>query len=380
MVEADLRVAFWRARLLPGSETFIRTQADALRESRSDIFTVGIAPIRSDLSRSEDMFPYRGYNASRLINRFWFDRTRRSRALERVIVDGRPQVIHAHFGTDAGLITPIARRLRVPMVVSVYGYDVTRDAPDTARGRRDVSRLQEAFDYASVITANSEFMRQAAIRRGADPSKVEVVHLGVKVQDVAPETSSEKRRSGVLFVGRFTDKKGPDDLVRAVALLPEKLRGTRVKMIGSGELASQVERLARELEVNVTFMGSQPHSVVQAELETAQVLAVPSRTAADGDSEGLPTIILEAAQSGVPIVSTRHSGIAEAVQDGRTGLLVGERDPAAFAEALERILSDPEYGRMLGKNGRQLVSEEFDSRLCARRLEDMYDRAIATAQ
>ncbi|WP_424936234.1 MULTISPECIES: glycosyltransferase [Bacteria] len=369
-----LRVGFWRTRLLAGSETFIRLQAKTLQQGTTDVDTFGFAPLRSSLASDRDLFPFRGYNFSRAMLRA-FQITRRSRRLERLLRKRRPDVMHAHFALDAGLITPTLRRLGIPLVVSVYGYDVTRTASDPRQAEKEAARLREAFDYATTITANSAFMRESAIARGADPDKVEVVHLGVEMREDAVPSPQEERR-GVLFVGRFTEKKGVDDLIEAMSLLPAELRDTELTVIGDGETRESLERRAREHGLNARFLGSQPHSVVQEEVARTMILAAPSKTASDGDSEGLPTIILEAAQMGVPVVSTYHSGIPEAVADGRTGMLVQEKDPKAFAAALAQLLSDPARAWSMGQQGRALIREEFDIGLCARRLETIYARAV----
>lgn len=371
----SIRIGFWRERLLATSETFIRTQSDSLTTNGLDIRTFGSAPVPSSLSRDTDLFPHEHYNVARFMNRVFFTRTRRSRRLKNLIRAHHVDLIHAHFATDAALITPIAKKLKIPLVVSVYGADVTRVDTASRAGRRRTRWIQEAFAYASAILPNSEYMRERAIALGAAPAKTSLMHLGI---DVPASATRRAPVDGVLFVGRFTDKKGTDDLIRAISLLPDSMRSVRVTMIGDGDLLPEMKALAAALGVSIRFLGAQSHDVVKEELDRAAVLVAPSRTGADGDSEGLPTIILEAAARGLPVISTWHSGIPEAVHDGETGLLVDERSPEALSGALERILSDRDLAEDLGKRGHELMAREFSVHACAERLQQVYAQVVSS--
>jgi colanic acid/amylovoran biosynthesis glycosyltransferase len=104
----------------------------------------------------------------------------------------------------------------------------------------------------------------------------------------------------------------------------------------------------------------------------AHVFLLPSVIAADGDEEGTPTVLAEASCAGLPVLSTRHSGIPEMVLDGRTGFLVPERDVAALADRLEELLARPELWAEMGREGRRHVEAEFDVRKLNQRLVSLY--------
>ncbi|AMB59585.1 glycosyltransferase [Microterricola viridarii] len=372
-IQAKPVVGFWRLVVLQSTETFIRTQSDALITWQAR--TVGFKAIASSLSRADDLVAQHGRYRSAVMLRL-FRLTRKSRRLERLFSSAGAEMIHAHFSEDAGLITPTARRLNLPTVVSVYGFDVTRALPNTQLGRRQARRRTEAFEYASAILANSRFMAESAVVCGADPSKVEVVHLGIALSS-APAQADNAERDGILFVGRLVEKKGLEDLIRAASLFPPELAGTKIVVVGDGPLRSELELLAQQHGVNVDFKGSQHASAIQAEMDAAALLCVPSKTAADGDSEGLPTIILEGAYAGLPVVSTEHSGIPEAVVSGTTGILVPENNPERLSEALSELLSDRAKAARYGAAGRAHIAEHFDSAECARKLEAVYSRVVA---
>ncbi|MFI7575775.1 glycosyltransferase [Micromonospora sp. NPDC049497] len=364
------RVVVWRSHLLPGSETFVRNQADALTTWRPSY--LGAVRVASPLSRDTDVLAF-GDGARGSRDLLALKVTGRSGRLTRTLAALRPTVVHAHFGGDGWLVSRAAAALGVPLVVTLHGQDVTRQpALPGLRGARQRRNLGEAFDRAALVIAVSGFIRDRAVALGADPAKVRVHHIGVPVP-AAP--AAGPKRWDVAFVGRFVAKKGIDDLVEAVGLLaPER---PRVVFIGSGPLEEPLRARAAHLGLDATFLGAQPPAEVARHLAASKLLAAPSKTAPDGDTEGLPTTVLEAASLGLPVVSTYHSGIPEAVVHGETGLLGAEGDRHALAANIRRLLGDGTLRDRLGREGRRHVEDRFDLHAQTRRLERLYDDAVA---
>ena len=365
----DNRVVIWRSALLLGSETFVRNHGDHL--TRWQPAYLGATRIDSPLARDTDViaYPRESDRNARLRLRL----TGSSPRLRRLLAEARPQLVHAHFAGDGWLVSDAARRAGAPLIVTTHGHDVTRQ-PDSGglKGVRYRRNLRSVFDRAALILAVSEVIRGKAIARGADPARVRVHYTGVPIPRDQPVVEPAW---DVTFIGRFVDKKGADDLVAALGVL----RPTRPRalFIGDGPLRAQTEAHARDLGVDATFAGSLPPAEVALRLAASRVLAAPSRTAADGDSEGLPTTVLEAGALGVPVVATRHSGIPEAVLDGETGLLGDERDVAALARNLHRLLTDDSLRQHLGRAARAHIAENFDLATQSGRLEDIYDEVAA---
>jgi glycosyltransferase involved in cell wall biosynthesis len=176
-----------------------------------------------------------------------------------------------------------------------------------------------------------------------------------------------------LFVGRLVEKKGCEYLIESMSLLERDGISVTAVLIGDGPLRPDLERLASEAGANVQFKGFLPIDEVRRWMNRAAVVAVPSVTAANGDSEGLPTVILEAQAMGAAVVATRHSGNPEGVAEGSTAILVPERDAAALAAALRVFLSEPEKARAFGENGRRFVAENFEIGRQVAGLEDIYE-------
>ena len=295
----------------------------------------------------------------------------------------RPRLIHAHFGRGGALALPIARALEIPLVVTFHGADATKETHYRRRlvPRIYARRLAALQREAALFICVSEFIRERLIERGFPADKLDVIHQGVE-PDPAPAPATDPPAAGepyVLFVGRFIEKKGVGHLIAAMRLLGARADGARLVLIGDGPLAAALRQQSEGLK-NVSFLGWLPNPEVRRWMGGALALCVPSVTASDGDAEGLPTVIFEAMAAGVPVVASRHAGIAEAVEHNVTGLLVPEGDPAALADALAGLLAQPELRQRFGGAARAAAAERFDAMRQSRRLEAALLRVAGDAR
>jgi colanic acid/amylovoran biosynthesis glycosyltransferase len=359
----ERRVVIWRSAMLPGSETFVRGHGDALTRWRP--IYLGAERVASALSRPGDVVVFDGDRAAFLRLRL----TGSSPRLRRALAEQQPALVHAHFGGDGWLVSGTAARLGLPLVVTLHGHDVTRQPRHPGlHGLRYRRNLRTVFQRASTLIAVSEVIRSRAIDCGADPARIRVHYTGVPVPAEPPMVP---KRWDVAFVGRFVAKKGADDLLTALAGMHSPR--PRALFIGDGPLEPAIRERAEQLRLDATFVGAQPPASVQRHLAESRMLVAPSKTAPDGDTEGLPTTILEAAALGLPVVATRHSGIPEAVTDGETGLLCPESDPDALAAAMRRLLGDADLRRRLGTQARAHVTARFNLVTQTGQLEQLYD-------
>jgi glycosyltransferase involved in cell wall biosynthesis len=281
----------------------------------------------------------------------------------------RPAIVHHHHGYRAKDPLGFVLRRRVPLVLSLHGQDVTTYVPEWP------GFFQEVFDLASAVIVPSDFLVEPAIAVGVRPESVVVLPSGVDTGFFNP-TPLPEGPPEVVFVGRFVEKKGVDTLLAAWPAVRASVPEATLRLVGYGPL----EPLARGAGAGVVVELAQPTqraSQVRDAIRRARVVVTPSHTAADGDAETLLLVNLEAQASGRPLVTTRHGGIPEFVDDGRTALLVPEAEPEALAAALVAVLTDEDLARRLGAAGPAWAAQ-FDVDACTARVDDLYDRLIGS--
>lgn len=288
-------------------------------------------------------------------------------------------LIHAHFGPEGVYAMALAEQLKIPFLVTFHGYDITLSRTAIWRTGKFlyyqlIFHEQELKKKGSAFIAVSRFIRSKLLEKGYPEEKIIQHYIGVDTAKFSPALRSADERY-ILCVGRHTQKKGIDTLLHAFAQVAKKHLGVSLVQVGAGPLTAELNALTTALGINhrVRFLGAQPHEMVLKLMRDAEIFALPSQTAKNGDCEGLPIVINEAAACGIPVVSTWHSGIPEAVLDGETGFLVTERDQSALAEKLDTLLCDRALGKEMGRQGRDLVCEIFDIRKQAVKLEAIYD-------
>jgi glycosyltransferase involved in cell wall biosynthesis len=371
------RVLYLRAELLPPSETFVTAQAAALRRYRAGFAGLKRVPCSPELPGTVAVLDALGNwtgRAARLAHGW----TGSAPAFEAKLAAWKPDLLHAHFATDASAFLPVARRMGLPLVVTLHGYDVgLSDAAHagSALGRIFLRRREELWERAAGFVCVSEHLRRVAVSRGFPEEKLWVHRTGVPVEARLVPKAEHRERAHVLFVGRLVEKKGCTKLLAAMERVEKLHAGARLTVMGDGPLRMALEAQANERLRRCTFVGAQPHAIVRHMMETATVLAVPSVRAANGDCEGLPTVIPEAMERGLPVVAFEGCGAEEAIEDGVTGWLAAG-DETALAEALLRVLRDPARARQMGEEARRHVEQSLNLAVQTERLEARYDAWI----
>jgi glycosyltransferase involved in cell wall biosynthesis len=267
----------------------------------------------------------------------------------RLAADGRFGAVHAQF-LDAGSTVAFVASLLLDIPFSVANHTAYNPFLLRAKARR-----------ARLLVSISEYDRDLLIREcgSAAGGKTAVSRVGIRPAEwtVAPRIPESGR---VLGVGALREKKGHDVLLRAAAALAARGRAVRVRIVGAGEEEAPLRALAASLGVDATFLGAASPQTVREEMSRAAAFALACRVAKNGDIDGIPVALMEAMAAGVPVVSTRLSGIPELVEDGVSGLLAAPGDAESFADALERVLFDAPLAASLAAAGRRRVAELHD--------------------
>lgn len=260
------------------------------------------------------------------------------------------------------------RKAGTRFFVFAHAYDVSL-LGQLDHWRNRYRRMLQTID--GVFTP-SEFIANEVIALGASSNRVHVCHCGVDPEVFKPSVRESGR---CLAVGRLVAKKAPDITIRAFASASRSFPNARLDIVGDGPMRSICEETAKRVgaERIVTFHGEQPNERVQELMCRASVFLQHSVTTPKGDTEGLPVAVLEAMFSGIPVISTRHSGIPDAVVEGETGFLVDEYDESDMAKYIAKLLRDPVLSKHFGNAGRQRALATFTQARAAEILRSVMD-------
>ena len=283
-------------------------------------------------------------------------------------------LVHAHFAwLPAAAAWISARLLRVPFTVTVHAFDL-------------YSKKNELMPLiareAAHLIAISEFNRaQLSDLRPNQAEDISVIHCGIDLRrsaasaGAAPHTVGE-RQLRILSVGSLVAKKGHTFLIAACRLLADQGMDFTCTIIGGGPDESALRRQIQDSQLagRVILTGALPHDDILAAYRQYDLFVLACVVTHDGDRDGIPVVLMEAANAELAAISTYVSGIPELVLQEKTGLLVPPEDPTALADAIRRLASDPGKRRALGRNARRLMETQFDLQATSAQLEEVFRR------
>jgi glycosyltransferase involved in cell wall biosynthesis len=255
-------------------------------------------------------------------------------------------VIHVAFGDHKLFVGYYCKRiLNIPLVVTVHAYELYNNPNPTM--------FVEALKHCDTIITVSEHNKNILAQEyGAPADRIKVVYHIVDL-----DAFKYKPKVKLLIVGFFTEKKGHAVLFEALKALNRD--DVELWVVGDNTPGARVDcrSLAKEagVEAQVVFFGAQSGNALRALFRECDVLVAPSHTAADGDQEGLPTVLAEAMAFGKPVVATRHAGIPEVIDE----ILVDEKNVEQLAEALRTLCDSAELRRKLGARNRAAAERIF---------------------
>jgi teichuronic acid biosynthesis glycosyltransferase TuaC len=284
-------------------------------------------------------------------------------------------LIHAHAPLPCGHAAMLLRsELGLPYVISVHGLDAF--STNQVGGRAGIwSRRisQRVYQSSERVICISELVRERVLEGVGQSCRTSVVYNGVDPELFSPGQESATSAPTVLSVGNLIPIKGHDVLIRAIASITSEFPGLVLEIIGEGPERSRLEKLAQGLGVRerVKFLGRQPRKQVAAAMRRCTVFALPSRY------EGLGCVYLEAMAAAKPVIGCRGQGIAEIIQHGSNGFLVGPDNDRELALALTMLLRDEDRRRNLGLAARDTILDRFTLAEQADRLARIYRECAA---
>jgi phosphatidylinositol alpha-1,6-mannosyltransferase len=271
--------------------------------------------------------------------------------------------------------------------VFVHGGDLLKELHAIHHSRFARKTAKALFGSAVAVVANSQWTREQAQKvlreLGLDPlaEHVRLVPLGTDPEQFRPgiDTRAVRARYGVngeswaLTVARLEPYKGVDTALRAVAQCRKEGIDVNYLVVGSGKKRKEYQRLAAGLDIadHVRFVGNVPEAELPAVFNLATVYVGASRRADGSRVEGFGVALAEASACGLPVIAGQSGGLAEAVHDGETGLVVNPDQPEAVAAALKRLFGDQLLARRLGQAGRKSIETYYNWDRVIRDLRDI---------
>ena len=356
------------------SQTFVRAHKERLPAKIISLYAADYESLsdgEKPLVGSE--FAGRLYRAvlRRSLNLDW--RYFQQQALERFLLRNKTDAVLAEFAPTATLVMDACKKLDIPLVTHFHGFDAYRRKTLEDFG----ARYQDLFKTAAATIAVSRDMLGQLIALGSPPEKTHYNSCGVDTS-IFQTTCPDQNPPTFISVGRFVEKKAPYLSLLAFKSTLEKIPEARLIMVGDGPLWNACQQMIRSLRLveAVELRGVRSQSEVVEALRKSRAFVQHSITTQDGDSEGTPVAILEAGACGLPIVSTRHAGIKDAVIEEKTGLLVDEGDIQGMAEQMIRLAQMPSLAATLGQNAREWISTQYSMEKSINNLWSIIERAI----
>jgi len=289
-------------------------------------------------------------------------------------------VINAHWLIPQGLVAVWAKKIlrsSIPLVCTLHGGDVfALNGPVLTRLKRFV------LAQCDAITVVSNAMREKIISIGATPSLIHVIPMGVDlVRSFVPVQNNRKPKS-LLFVGRFVEKKGLRYLIEALPRVLHKHPDAHLTVVGSGPEEDRIRKRVSKLDLDrcVTFTGAVSNMLLPGLYQSADIVVFPSIRDTRGDMEGFGLVLVEALGCECCVISTDLPAVHDIIIDGKTGVLVEQKNTEQLADGIIALLDSPELRHSLGREGRRYVLNRYDWEITAGKYDTVFRQLSAKQQ
>ncbi len=261
-------------------------------------------------------------------------------------------LIHVHFPFPLALFGIAMKRVsKKPLIMTCHGSEVNMAKKNPVFRRI----FKWMLGFADFVTVNSTFMKNEVEKITLDKN-IEIIPMGSGIGEISEKSVKKERKTktNLLFVGRLIEVKGTKYLIEAVKLLEaEKFE---LHIAGDGSERENLEKIAPP---NVIFHGYQTGKNLEELYRNADIFILPSIVDDAGYTEGLGTVLLEAADFSIPLIGTNVGGIPDIIKDGETGILVPQKDPEAISEAVKRLVENSQLCENLVENARKHLEKSF---------------------
>lgn len=342
-----MKIALLVSSLDEGTETFVKRHIELLGKDIVVIFGA-LTPFKTKERDDSENFGIKLY--WKLLKLLGNTDSFRCFLLKRHLRKHNITHCYAEFGPVGVGALAACKSENVKLLVNFHGYDAFRY--DVVEKYREP--YKDLFDYSEKVIGVSNSMIKQLIKLGCPQHKL--VCAPCYPNPMFKNIQYEPTQKIICFVGRFVEKKAPWLTLLAFKKVLEKDEDAKLVMAGDGPYLAMCKSLVRALEItNVSFLGSVSHEQVERLLSSAMIYAQHSITAADGDREGTPVSVMEAMYAGIPVVSTKHEGIQDIIENNEYGLLGEEHDLQKMADSIIRLIENKALRQKISENSAQRI-------------------------
>jgi len=286
------------------------------------------------------------------------------------------KLIHTNFGPDGRYFLDVAKKANIPLITTFHGYDASRFLNEYwGLGKIYIKQLLEKGDLFLTV---SEDIRKRLIKNFGHENKIKNLHLGIDINKFKFKKRKINNKIEFCMVCGFTLTKDVIGLIKAFNIARKTEPKMVLNLIGDGPSKRKTINLAHSLKLNdcIKFKDFLSHSVLAKELYKNNIFIYPCVTSKKGAIEGMPTSIMEAMATGMPIISTWHGGIPELIKHGKNGYLVKENDIRGLAEKMIYLANNPDLILKFGVQARKDIEKNFDLKTQVKKLENIYEELI----
>ena len=297
----------------------------------------------------------------------------------KVIKTYKPDLIHINNSLGSTAIArdfaylKIAKKKRIPVLFFIHGWQHTLSNKFKEKGYWK-NYFKKRFALSDAIVVLAKEFKEELVKLGIPEERIHVSSTMVESKKYLPDTKDFSPPFKILFCAYMNRKKGPYEVLKAAPFVLEKYQDTKVIFMGDGVELENLKKLCSEMELdcNVEFIGYKEGEEKIIIFKNSNIFVYPSYT------EGFPLVILEAMAAGMPLVTTPVGGLADAVENGKQGLVIESMPPKPeeIAEKIIKLIENPELMIEMSENNRREAKEKYDVRVVCRNIEKIYERIM----